>query len=130
MSKSNFLNVLSSFSDKFSERINSIFAKKSDLTAHTGNTNIHITTTEKSKLHEHTNKTVLDNTTASFTSGEKAKLSGIATGAEVNKIEVIKLNGTTLSPDSSKTVNISIDTYTPTLATDADIDAIMAGTYS
>lgn len=34
--------------------------------------------------HSHSNKTVLDNTTASYTTGEQTKLSGIAAGAEVN----------------------------------------------
>lgn len=37
-----------------------------------------------SKKHTHANKAVLDNTTASFTTEEKTKLSGIAAGAQVN----------------------------------------------
>ena len=37
-----------------------------------------------SKKHTHANKTVLDNTTASFTTEEKTKLSGIAAGAQAN----------------------------------------------
>ena len=37
-----------------------------------------------SKKHSHSNKSVLDNTTASYTTEEKTKLSGIASGAEVN----------------------------------------------
>lgn len=63
-------------------------ANSSDLTSHTGNTTVHITSTERtnwndadSKKHSHSNKTVLDNTTASFTTEEKTKLSGIASGA-------------------------------------------------
>ena len=37
-----------------------------------------------SKKHTHANKTILDNTTASFTTEEKTKLSGIAAGAQAN----------------------------------------------
>ena len=37
-----------------------------------------------SKKHTHANKAVLDNTTASFTTEEKTKLSGIAAGAQAN----------------------------------------------
>ena len=66
-------------------------ANASDLTSHIENTTVHITSTERtnwndanSKKHTHSNKTILDNTTASFTTEEKNKLSGIATGAEVN----------------------------------------------
>lgn len=116
MSKSKFLSALSSFTDQFSERIDSLFARKSDLTAHTGNGDVHMTAEERSKLndvnnklHDHSNKTILDNTTASFTSEEQTKLSGVATGAEVNVIDAIKLNGTALTPDSSKAVDILID---------------------
>lgn len=63
-------------------------AGQAELDTHTGNTTIHITSTERtnwndanSKKHTHSNKTVLDNTTASFTTEEKTKLSGIAAGA-------------------------------------------------
>lgn len=63
-------------------------ANASDLTSHTGNTTIHITSTERtnwndanSKKHTHSNKTILDETTASFTTAEKEKLEGIASGA-------------------------------------------------
>jgi hypothetical protein len=37
------------------------------------------------KRHDHSNKAVLDATTASFTSAEKTKLAGIAAGAEANQ---------------------------------------------
>jgi len=36
--------------------------------------------------HTHNNKSVLDSTTASYTSEEKNKLSGIAAGAQVNEV--------------------------------------------
>lgn len=46
-------------------------ANQSDFTAHTGNTTIH---------HSHSNKAVLDATTASFTTAEKQKLASITVG--------------------------------------------------
>ena len=44
-----------------------------------------------------------------YTTSEKNKLSGIAAGAQVNKIDVVKVNGTALTPDASKAVNVTID---------------------
>jgi hypothetical protein len=41
-----------------------------------------------------------------YTTAEKNKLSRIAAGAQVNKIETVKVNGTALSIDASKAVNI------------------------
>ena len=41
-----------------------------------------------------------------YTTAEKNKLNGIAAGAQVNKIETVKVNGTALSIDASKAVNI------------------------
>lgn len=59
-----------------------------NLNTHTGNTTIHITAAERtnwndahSKRHEHSNKSILDNITASYTTAEQTKLSGIADGA-------------------------------------------------
>lgn len=62
-----------------------------------------------SARHTHTNKTILDNTTASYTTAKDTKLSDIETGAEVNVIETVKVNGTALTP-SSKSVNIEVPT--------------------
>jgi hypothetical protein len=60
-------------------------AAASDLTSHTSDTTVHVTSEERtnwndanSKKHAHNNKTVLDNTTASYTTEEKNKLAGIA----------------------------------------------------
>lgn len=71
---------------------------------------------EKSKVtantnarHTHSNKTVLDNTTASFTTALKTKLDGIETGAKANIIETVKVNGTALSV-SNKSVDIEVPT--------------------
>ena len=59
--------------------------------------------------HSHSNKTILDNTTASYTSEEASKLSGIDSGAQVNVIETIKVNGTAQTV-SSKAVDITVPT--------------------
>lgn len=57
--------------------------------------------------------------TNDYTTTEKTKLSGIATGAQVNKIETVKVNGTALTI-SSKAVNIDLSNY----ATKSDVSAI------
>ena len=44
-----------------------------------------------------------------MTDDERTKLSGIDAGAQVNKIESIKVNGTEVKPDSNKEVNITVD---------------------
>jgi hypothetical protein len=61
------------------------------ITDHLSDAVKHITATERTNWntaytnnHTHSNKSVLDATTASYTTAEKTKLSGIATGAEVN----------------------------------------------
>lgn len=54
-----------------------------------------------------------------YTSGEKTKLSGIEAGAEVNVIEVVKLNGVSLTPDSNKVVDVSVPTNNSQLANGA-----------
>ena len=54
--------------------------------------------------------------TNDYTATEKSKLSGIATGAEVNKINIVKVNGTSLTPDSNKAVNITV----PDISTKVD----------
>ena len=52
--------------------------------------------------------------TNDYTTAEKTKLAGIAEGAEVNEIDGIKVNNTTINPDVNKVVNITV----PTTATD------------
>ena len=55
--------------------------------------------------HTHSNKAVLDATTASYTTEEQTKLNGIESGAEVNLIESVSVAGTTLEIES-KSVNV------------------------
>ena len=160
MSKSKFLSVLLSFANNLSERIDTIFARKTDLTAHTGDTDVHVTSEERSNwddafitMHEHPNKTVLDNTTASFTTEEQAKLSDIDTGAEVNQnaFTNIIVGNTTISantksdgftlvagdnvlvtPDeTNKTIVIESIDWLNGLhrATAEDIDDVISGSY-
>ena len=50
-----------------------------------------IAVSELNKLHEHENKSILDNTTASYTVADKDKLDGIAEGA--TKVEASETNG-------------------------------------
>lgn len=66
-------------------------AKQTELNTHTNNSTIHVTAAERTKWngaaankHTHTNKAVLDATTASYTTGEKEKLKGIEEGAKAN----------------------------------------------
>lgn len=64
---------------------------KTGFTSHLKDSVSHITVTERTnwndayeKKHMHSNKTILDNSTASYTMEEKNKLAGIQSGAEVN----------------------------------------------
>lgn len=56
--------------------------------------------------------------TNDYTSAEKQKLSGIASGAQVNVIESVKVNGTALTP-SSKAVDVTVPTKTSQLSNDS-----------
>ena len=91
-------------------------ANQTELDGHTSNTTIHITADERtnwndanSKKHIHSNKAVLDNTTASYTAEEKTKLAGVASGAEVNQnaFSNIVVGTTTISADS-KTDSVTL----------------------
>jgi hypothetical protein len=46
--------------------------------------------------------------TEDYTTAEQIKLSGIATGAQVNTIESISVNNTTVSPDANKNVDLAV----------------------
>ena len=81
--------------------------------------------TEKGKVasntearHTHSNKSLLDGITASYTTEEATKLAGIDTGAEVNTIETVKVNGTALTP-TEKAVNIPVPTKVSDLTDDS-----------
>lgn len=53
-----------------------------------------------------------------YTSDEKTKLAGVATGAQVNVIEGVQKNGTTVTP-TNKIVNITVPTATSDLTNDS-----------
>lgn len=72
-----------------------------------------------SKKHSHSNKSILDATTASYTTAEATKLSGIETGAQVNDIEGVQVNGVDLTPDANKKVNVSVPTKVSDLNNDS-----------
>lgn len=57
--------------------------------------------------------------TNDYTNAEKSKLSDIASGAQVNVIESVKVNGTKVEP-SSKTVDISVPTKVSQLTNDSE----------
>lgn len=56
--------------------------------------------------------------TNDYTSAEKQKLSGIASGAQANVIESVKVNGTKVEP-SSKAVDIAVPTKVSQLTNDS-----------
>lgn len=56
--------------------------------------------------------------TNDYTTAEKSKLNGVASGAQVNVIESVKVNGTALTP-SSKAVNVTVPTKTSQLTNDS-----------
>ena len=46
--------------------------------------------------------------TEDYTTAEKTKLAGVETGAQVNIIETVKVDGTALTPDANKAVNVDL----------------------
>ena len=58
------------------------------------------------------------------TSGDVSKLAGIEAGAQVNAIDTVKVNGTALTPDANKAVDVTVPvkaTAVPQIAGVADI---------
>lgn len=48
-------------------------------------------------------------TDSNFTAAEKTKLGAIESGAQVNVIETVKVNGTVLTPDANKAVDVTFE---------------------
>lgn len=61
-----------------------------------------------------------------MSAADKTKLDGVATGAQANKIETVKVNGKALTPDSSKAVNVDLTAY----AISADVTKEIASAVS
>ena len=58
--------------------------------------------------------------TEDYTTAEKTKLAGIAAGADENVIEIVKVNGTALTPDSNKAVDVTVPTKVSDLTNDSE----------
>ena len=76
------------------------------------------------------NTTYADATTSThglMSAADKTKLNGVATGAQVNKIESVKVNGTALTPDSSKAVNVDLTAYAKSSDVTKEIASAVSG---
>lgn len=77
-----------------------------------------------------TNTTYADATTSThglMSAADKTKLDGVATGAQANKIESVKVNGTALTPDSSKAVNVDLSAYAKSADVTKEIASAVSG---
>lgn len=97
-------------------------ASQAELDAHTSNTTIHVTATDKTnwndantKKHTHSNQTVLDATTAAYTTTEKEKLAGITDGADSVSFTQSLTSGTQVGTITINGVDTKL--YAPTKTT-------------
>ena len=67
----------------------------------------------KNASHSHSNKSILDETTASFTTALLEKLNGIASGANKTTVDD-KLSSTSVNPVQNKVVKSELDGKVPT----------------
>ena len=65
--------------------------------------------------------------TNDYTNADKTKLNGVATGAQANKIETVKVNGKALTPDSSKAVNVDLTAYAKSTDVTTEIASAVSG---
>ena len=65
--------------------------------------------------------------TNDYTNADKTKLNGVATGAQANKIETVKVNGKALTPDSSKAVNVDLTAYAKSADVTKEIASAVSG---
>lgn len=87
------------------------YAKKSTTLAGYGITDTYTKTQTNTELDKKVDKvTGKQLSTNDYTTDEKQKLAGVATGAEVNKIDSVKVNGTALGI-TNKAVNIDLSNY-------------------
>lgn len=75
----------------------------------------------KSTAHTHSNKSILDNTTASFTTALKTKLDGIEAGANKTTVDTA-LSSTSTNPVQNKVVTSALNTI-PTKTSDLTNDS-------
>ncbi len=62
-----------------------------------------------------------------MSAADKTKLDGVATGAQANKIESVKVNGAALTPDSSKAVNVDLTAYAKSADVTKEIASAVSG---
>ena len=62
-----------------------------------------------------------------MSAADKTKLDGVATGAQANKIESVKVNGSALTPDSSKAVNVDLSAYAKSADVTKEIASAVSG---
>ena len=62
-----------------------------------------------------------------MSAADKTKLDGVATGAQANKIESVKVNGAALTPDSSKAVNVDLSAYAKSSDVTKEIASAVSG---
>lgn len=62
-----------------------------------------------------------------MSAADKTKLDGVATGAQANKIESVKVNGTALTPDLSKAVNVDLSAYAKSADVTKEIASAVSG---
>lgn len=55
-----------------------------------------------------------------MSAADKTKLDGVETGADANVIETVKVNGTSLTPDSNKAVDVTVPTAVSDLTNDSN----------
>ena len=65
--------------------------------------------------------------TNDYTTAEKTKLNGDSAGSQVNKIESVKVNGTALTIDSSKAVNVDLTAYAKSADVTEEIASAVSG---
>ena len=79
---------------------------------------------EDGKTISATDTTYVDATTSTsglMSAADKTKLDGVATGAQVNTIETVKVNSSALTPDTSKAIDIKVPTVLSDLTDDIGI---------
>lgn len=97
--------------------VNTIEEIQVDGTALTPDTNKAVNIDLSGKVDKVTGKQL---STEDYTTAEKTKLAGIAAGADENVIEIVKVNGTALTPDSNKAVDVTVPTKVSDLTNDSE----------
>ena len=87
-----------------------------------------VTDTEKSTWNAKAGTSVATKTANGLMAADdKTKLDAIASGAQVNKIESVKVNGTALSIDASKAVNVDLTAYAKSADVTKEIASAVSG---